>query len=181
MMKSFLNWRQLIPTLFTLAAMLCGLLSILYIVQGFHGEDPAHWYRLSAKMIMLAMILDGLDGNVARWLKGSSEFGAELDTYVDMTAFGIAPAVLIFAVTMETQDSFLRILLPSVVVLSGVVRLARFKVTDPLRGRAGTRGSRLRPMPPGLLCLSILVRCQHRRTWRAAFSRYKAAGLPRSS
>ncbi|MBT3193610.1 MAG: hypothetical protein HN341_13760 [Verrucomicrobia bacterium] len=140
MMKSFLNWRQLIPTLFTLAAMLCGLLSILYVVQGFHGEDPAHWYRLSAKMIMLAMILDGLDGNVARWLKGSSEFGAELDTYVDMTAFGIAPAVLIFAVTMETQDSILRILLPSVVVLSGVVRLARFKVTDPLRGQGGYSG-----------------------------------------
>jgi len=140
MMKSFLNWRQLIPTLFTLAAMLCGLLSILYIVQGFHGEDPAHWYRMSAKMIMLAMILDGLDGNVARWLKGSSEFGAELDTYVDMTAFGIAPAVLIFAVTMETQDAFLRILLPSVVVLSGVVRLARFKVTDPLRGQGGYAG-----------------------------------------
>ena len=140
MKKSFLNWRQLIPTLFTLAAMLCGLLSILYVVQGFHGEDPEHWYRLSAKMIMLAMILDGLDGNVARWLKGSSDFGAELDTYVDMTAFGIAPAVLVFAVTMETQDSILRVLLPSAVVLSGVVRLARFKVTDPLRGQGGYSG-----------------------------------------
>jgi len=140
MIKAFLNWRQLVPTLFTLAAMLCGLLSILYVVQGFHGETPQHWYRLSAKMIMLAMILDGLDGNIARWLKGSSEFGAELDTYVDMTAFGIAPAVLIFAVTMETHDSFLRILLPSAVVLSGVVRLARFKVTDPLRGQGGYSG-----------------------------------------
>ncbi len=154
MMKSFLNWRQIIPTLFTLAAMLCGLLSILYIVQGFHGDDPAHWYRLSAKMIMLAMILDGLDGNVARWLKGESEFGAELDTYVDMTAFGIAPAVLIFAVTMETQDPLLRILLPSVVVLSGVVRLARFKVTDPLRGQGGYSGL---PITTNAAWVSMLV------------------------
>ncbi len=139
-MKTFLNWRQLVPTMFTLAAMLCGLLSILYVVQGFHGNDAAQCYRWSAKLIMLAMILDGLDGNVARWLKGSSEFGAELDTYVDMTAFGIAPAVLIFAATMDTKEPLLRVLLPSAVVLSGVVRLARFKVTDPLRGQGGYAG-----------------------------------------
>jgi CDP-diacylglycerol--serine O-phosphatidyltransferase len=154
MIKTFMNWRQIVPTLFTLVAMLCGLLSILYVVQGFHGDDPEHWYRLSAKMIMLAMILDGLDGNVARWLKGTSEFGAELDTYVDMTAFGIAPAVLIFAVTMETQESFLRILLPSAVVLSGVVRLARFKVTDPLRGQGGYAGL---PITTNAAWVSMLV------------------------
>lgn len=139
-MKTFLNWRQMVPTVFTLAAMLCGLLSILYVVQGFQEQGSAECYRWAAKLIMLAMILDGLDGNVARWLKGSSEFGAELDTYVDMTAFGIAPAVLIFAVTMEAQDPMLRVLLPSAVVLSGVVRLARFKVTDPLRGQGGYAG-----------------------------------------
>lgn len=154
MIKAFLNWRQMVPTLFTLVAMLCGLLSILYVVQGFHGDNPEHWYRLSAKMIMLAMILDGIDGNVARWLKGSSEFGAELDTYVDMTAFGIAPAVLIFAVTMEAQDSFLRVLLPSAVVLSGVVRLARFKVTDPLRGQGGYSGL---PITTNAAWVSMLV------------------------
>ncbi len=140
MKKAFLNWRQIVPTLFTLAAMLCGLLSILYVVQGFHGEEASGCYRWAAKLIMLAMILDGIDGNLARWLKGSSEFGAELDTYVDMTAFGIAPAVLIFAVTMEAKEPLLRVLLPSAVVLSGVVRLARFKVTDTLRGQGGYSG-----------------------------------------
>jgi CDP-diacylglycerol--serine O-phosphatidyltransferase len=139
---TFLNWRQLVPTLFTLGAMLCALLSILFVVQGFHAPeaDSAVFYRLSAKMIMLAMILDGIDGNVARWLKGTSEFGAELDTYVDLTAFGIAPAILIFAVTMDTSNTLLRVLLPSAVVLSGVVRMARFKVSDPLRGQGGYAG-----------------------------------------
>jgi CDP-diacylglycerol--serine O-phosphatidyltransferase len=140
MKKTFLNWRQVIPTLFTLAAMLCALLSILFVVQGFHGDNSIACYRWAAKLIMLAMIFDGIDGNLARWLKGTSEFGAELDTYVDMTAFGIAPAVLIFAVTMETSDTLLRVLLPSAVVLSGVVRMARFKVTDPLRGQGGYAG-----------------------------------------
>ena len=68
------NWRQIIPTLFTLAAMLCGFFSILFALEG----EP--YYLLSAQFIMLAMILDGIDGKVARLLKGTSDFGAELDT-----------------------------------------------------------------------------------------------------
>lgn len=151
---TFLNWRQLVPTLFTLAAMLCALLSIIFVVQGFHGENSAFCYRWSAKLIMLAMILDGIDGNVARWLNGTSEFGAELDTYVDLTAFGIAPAILIFAVTMETSDTLLRVLLPSAVVLSGMVRMARFKVTDPLRGQGGYAGL---PITANAGWVSVLV------------------------
>jgi CDP-diacylglycerol--serine O-phosphatidyltransferase len=103
-------------------------------------QDKPHLFLWAAKLIMLAMILDGLDGNLARWMKGSSAFGAELDTYVDLTAFGIAPAILIFAVTLQTKDEVIRVLLPSAVALSGVVRLARFKVKDPLRGQGGYAG-----------------------------------------
>jgi CDP-diacylglycerol--serine O-phosphatidyltransferase len=154
MKSTFLGWRQIIPTLFTLAAMLCALLSILFVVQGFHGENSSVCYRWAAKLIMLAMIFDGIDGNLARWLKGTSEFGAELDTYVDMTAFGIAPAVLIFAVTMETSSVVLRVLLPSAVVLSGVVRMARFKVSDPLRGQGGYAGL---PITANAGWVSVLV------------------------
>ncbi len=136
-----LNWRQVVPTMITLGAMLAGFLSIVYVVQGFHsGAMRNEYYLNAARLIMLAMILDGIDGNVARWLKGTSEFGAELDTYVDMTAFGIAPAILIFAVTLEAKEPLIRVLLPSAVALSGVVRLARFKVADPLRGQGGYGG-----------------------------------------
>ena len=138
-----INWRQIIPSIFTLAAMLAGFLSLLFTVEGMHASDPdisnGHFIK-SALLIMMAMILDGIDGNVARWLKGCSAFGAELDTYVDLTAFGIAPAVLIFAVTLVSKDPFWRMLLPSAVALSGVVRLARFKVKDPLRGQGGYAG-----------------------------------------
>lgn len=137
--------RSILPVVVTLAAMLSGFLAILVTILGMakdegyliFGEPP---FLLAAKLIMLAMILDGLDGNIARWLKGSSAFGAELDTYVDLTAFGIAPAILIFAVTFQTKDDLIRILLPSAVALSGVVRLARFKVKDPLRGQGGYAG-----------------------------------------
>ena len=128
------SWRQIVPTLFTLSAMLCGFFSILFALEGGHSS-----YLLSARFIMLAMILDGMDGNVARWLKGTSEFGAELDTYVDLTAFGLAPAVLIYQVALQRHDDW-RIVMTALVVLSSVIRLARFKVKDPQRGQNGYCG-----------------------------------------
>ncbi|MBM4144247.1 MAG: hypothetical protein FJ225_11750 [Lentisphaerae bacterium] len=133
------NWRQIAPTTVTLGAMLSGFLSILTTVEGMRSGRTEMYMRAS-QLIMLAMILDGLDGNLARFMRGSSEFGAELDTYVDLTAFGIAPALLIFAVSMQSRDPIWRVILPSAVALSGVVRLARFKVRDPLRGQAGYAG-----------------------------------------
>ncbi len=128
-----MTWRQIVPTLCTLAAMLSGFFSILFSLEG------QAYYLLSAKFIMLAMILDGIDGNLARWLKGTSAFGAELDTYVDMTAFGLAPAILIYQVALDRHDDW-RIMMTALVVLSGVIRLARFKVKDPLRGQGGYCG-----------------------------------------
>ncbi len=134
-----MNWRQITPTIVTLLAMLAGFLSILITIEGMQSGKHG-LYCLSSQLIMLAMVLDGLDGNLARWLNARSDFGAELDTYVDLTAFGIAPAVLIFAVTLEATEAIWRVLLPSAVALSGVVRLARFKVKDPYRGQAGYAG-----------------------------------------
>ncbi len=128
-----MTWRQIIPTIITLSAMLCGFFSILLALEGHEN------FLLSAQFIMLALILDGLDGNLARLLKGTSPFGAELDTYVDLTAFGLAPAILIYQVTLQRHVDW-KILMTAMVVLSGVIRLARFKVKDPLRGQAGYCG-----------------------------------------
>lgn len=128
-----MNWRQIIPAVVTLLAMLCGFFSILLAIEG------EQYFLLSAQFIMLAMVLDGLDGNFARLLKGTSLFGAELDTYVDLTAFGLAPAILIYQVALQKHVDW-RILMTSLVVLSGVIRLARFKVKDPTRGQAGYCG-----------------------------------------
>ena len=134
-----IKWRQMCPTLVTVAAMMSGFLSILVTFEGMRSGRP-ELYGWAARLIMLSMILDGLDGNLARWLRGTSEFGAELDTYVDLTAFGIAPAVLIFAVTLQNSEPLWRVILPSAVAVSGVVRLARFKVKDPQRGQGGYGG-----------------------------------------
>lgn len=143
-----LTWRHKIPLTITLLAMLCGFFSILVTLESM-GEPLAKagmMHRWAALLIMLAMILDGLDGNVARKLNGCTELGAELDTYVDLTAFGLAPALLVYVVMLTgnvPQDSnraVWRVLMTSAVVLSGMLRLARFKVADASRGQHGYTG-----------------------------------------
>ena len=65
-----MTWRKILPNLFTLGALACAVLSILHAA---HGE-----YLVAAQLIMLCLILDGFDGNVARLFKGETQFGAEV-------------------------------------------------------------------------------------------------------
>ncbi|MBN2302253.1 MAG: CDP-alcohol phosphatidyltransferase family protein [Lentisphaerae bacterium] len=171
-----MKWRQILPTTVTLMAMLAGFLSILVTVEGIRnfGAEAGRLYRWAALLIMLAMILDGIDGNLARWIKGSSEFGAELDTYVDMTAFGISPAILIFAVTLQSEPLW-RVALPSAVAISGVVRLARFKVKDPLRGQGGYAGLPI-TVNAAWVALFVFI-CQTPPLNRFSLNEGKVAGL----
>ena len=125
------KWKYMLPSAITAAALVAGFFSILKSVSGD--------YMLAAQFIMLSMILDGLDGNVARWLKASSAFGAELDTFVDMTSFGVAPAVLAYQVLFNRLGMF-GLVFVSLIVLSGALRLARFKVIDPHHGQMGYCG-----------------------------------------
>ena len=81
-------WRKSIPCACTILALCAGVVSILASVQGR--------FLLGAQLIFVSLILDGLDGTLARLLRGQSDFGGELDTFVDITSFGIAPAVLLY-------------------------------------------------------------------------------------
>lgn len=123
--------RYMIPSSVTAAALIAGFLSILKSINGD--------YLLASQFIMLSMILDGLDGNISRWIKASSAFGAELDTFVDITSFGVAPAVLAYQVLFNRLDMF-GVVFVSLIVLSGALRLARFKVIDPHHGQHGYAG-----------------------------------------
>ncbi len=111
--------------------MTAGLASILAAANG-HLTN-------AAQLIMLAMLLDGLDGNLARRFNRVTEFGAELDSYVDMIAFGIAPAVLIYR-SFPTGHEIVNFLLALITAGLGVVRLSRFKASDPFRGQKGYVG-----------------------------------------
>lgn len=78
----------ILPSLFTLAAMFCGFYAVIQSITGN--------FISSGIAIFIAMILDSLDGRVARMTHTSSPFGAELDSLADMVSFGVAPAVITF-------------------------------------------------------------------------------------
>ncbi len=80
--------RMLVPNFFTLLGLCAGLTSIR---MGIEGR-----YELALAAIVFAALLDGIDGRIARALKASSRFGAELDSLADFVNFGVAPAFLIF-------------------------------------------------------------------------------------
>ncbi len=127
------------PSVITSIAMLAGFSSVLTAIEGMVYGD-VEFFRWSSLLIILALILDGLDGNLARFLNARTRFGAELDTFVDLTAFGIAPAVLVHAATLQDSPVLVRMLLPCFIVLMGALRLSRFKATDPGRGIGGYTG-----------------------------------------
>ena len=138
--------------LITSGALVCGLMSVVSSAMG-----DFYW---GALLILGAMILDGIDGTMARMLKASTAFGAEFDTFVDITAFGIAPAMLMYfylfhdfsapAPTLHPVGALLSI----AIVLSGAIRLARFKVVDEDHGMSGYTGM---PITVNALCLAGIV------------------------
>ena len=90
LLKSNLRRRgiYLLPNLFTTAALFAGFYAI---VQAINGN-----FEQSAISIFIAMVLDGLDGRVARLTHTESEFGAEYDSLSDMISFGAAPALVMY-------------------------------------------------------------------------------------
>ncbi|MBL6946522.1 MAG: CDP-diacylglycerol--serine O-phosphatidyltransferase [Rhodospirillales bacterium] len=112
-----LPFNRMIPNILTLLALCAGLTAIRF---GLVGE----WEK-AFLAIMAAAILDGLDGRIARILKGTSKFGAELDSLADFVSFGVVPPMLLYLWTMQEAGRFgwILVLLYSVCM---VLRLARF-------------------------------------------------------
>lgn len=133
------GWRQWLPCSITILALFSGFLSIIFV---FHGmvNDEREPVAMGCLLIFLAWIFDSLDGAVARWVRGTSAFGAELDTFVDFLSFSVAPAVLVFTVTLPGQALAVRSLFPTLMVASGAMRLSKFRVMDTVRGLKGYTG-----------------------------------------
>jgi CDP-diacylglycerol--serine O-phosphatidyltransferase len=133
-----------LPTLFTAGNIFLGYLSIIRSIQGVmsFAANPslaAADFEVAAKTIGLAVILDGLDGRIARMTNTTSEFGRELDSLADIISFGIAPAILAYTwgvqfVTgypgpgvidqLQRAGKFVAFLF----LLCGAARLARFNI-----------------------------------------------------
>jgi CDP-diacylglycerol--serine O-phosphatidyltransferase len=90
-----------LPSLFTAGNIFLGFLALLRTIQAAmaYSTNPqlsAEQFAFAAKVIGISILLDGLDGRVARMTNTASAFGAELDSLADVISFGIAPAVLAY-------------------------------------------------------------------------------------
>ncbi len=112
-----LPFRKIAPNIVTMLALCAGVTSIRYSIQ----QD---WMK-AVIYIFIAAVFDGLDGRVARFLKGSTKFGAELDSLSDFVSFGVAPAILMFQWSLNSLPKF-GWFFCLLMVIGQAMRLARF-------------------------------------------------------
>lgn len=133
-----------LPTLFTAGNIFLGFVSIMRSIQGallaasgYHGANTH--FETAAIAIGWAVVLDGLDGRIARLTNTVSDFGREMDSLADVITFGIAPAILAFTWGVQFallsadpvfRDHLRRIgfFIPALFLICGAARLARFNI-----------------------------------------------------
>lgn len=104
----------------TLINIVFGSMAILYTIN--------QSYRYAAIFILLAVMMDGMDGRIARRFDATSELGRELDSLCDLVSFGVAPAVLIYAQVLSYRSGYESLVLTVFYIACGCFRLARFNV-----------------------------------------------------
>ncbi len=110
----------LLPNLFTTAALFCGFFAIVQAMMG--------GFERAAVAIFVAMVLDGLDGRVARMTRTQSAFGAEYDSLSDMVSFVVAPALVTYAWALKDMGR-LGWIAAFIYCVGAALRLARFNTT----------------------------------------------------
>ena len=113
--KSYANTITLLNVIF-------GTLSLIYTMHGY--------FTTAAVFIILAVVMDGLDGKVARKLDIMSLLGKELDSLCDLVSFGVAPALLIYAQVLNHFVFSLGVIAAVLYIVCGAYRLARFNVLN---------------------------------------------------
>ena len=115
------NARMILPNMLTLIGVCIGLTSIRFALSGeFH---------LAIIAIVIAAVIDGLDGRIARLIRGTSKVGKELDSLTDMISFGVAPAFIMYFWKLNTLGRF-GWLLCLIYVICVALRLARFNINS---------------------------------------------------
>ena len=115
------NARVILPNMLTLIGVCIGLTSIRFALD--------EKYEFAIIAIIFAALIDGLDGRIARLIKGTSKVGKELDSLTDMISFGVAPAFIMFFWKLNTLERF-GWLLCLIYVICVALRLARFNVSS---------------------------------------------------
>jgi CDP-diacylglycerol--serine O-phosphatidyltransferase len=140
--------RTLLPNVITLLALCAGLTAIRMAVE--------NKLDLALAAIVLAALLDGIDGRIARLLKGTSRFGAELDSLADFVNFGVAPALILYFWGLRELKSAGWIA-ALVFAISAGLRLARFNVTIDDPNRPAWAGNFFTGIPAPAGAITVLL------------------------
>lgn len=149
----------LLPNLFTTSALFAGFYAI---VQAMNGQ-----FEYSAVAIFVAMVLDGIDGRVARMTHTQSPFGAEYDSLSDMVSFGVAPALVVYVWALQGMGK-LGWIAAFIFCASAALRLARFNTQLDVADKRWFQGL---PSPSAAAVVAGLV-------WVCVEFEYKGTDLP---
>ncbi len=142
--------RSMVPNMFTVMNMALGFFAILAALEGRWVAAPT--------AIFIAHVMDILDGRLARWLKVTSPFGGEFDSFADWMSFGIAPALMVYFLALKDYGR-LGFLLTFFFIFAGAFRLARFN----LKSAEGDGGPSLMfsglpiPVAGGFIAVLVLL------------------------
>jgi CDP-diacylglycerol--serine O-phosphatidyltransferase len=135
----------LLPNLFTTAGLFAGFYAIVAAIRGD--------FESAAIAIFVAMVMDGLDGRIARMTNTQSDFGAEYDSLADMVSFGLAPALVIYQWALLGTGKF-GWMVAFVYAACGALRLARFNTQIGIVDKRFFQGL---PSPAAAACLAGFV------------------------
>ncbi|MET0606066.1 MAG: phosphatidylcholine/phosphatidylserine synthase [Beijerinckiaceae bacterium] len=143
-------FRILIPNMITLLAICSGLTAVRLSIEGK--------FDLAVAAVVIAAILDAIDGRVARMLKGTSKFGAELDSLCDFVNFGCVPALMLFFLSFKELGNvgWIAVLL---FAIASALRLARFNVMLDVPDKPAFTKDFFTgiPAPAGALCAMLPI------------------------
>lgn len=142
--------RLLVPNIITLLALCAGLTAIRLTIEGR--------IELALGAIVFAAVLDGVDGRVARMLKGQSRFGAELDSLADFVNFGVTPGLILYFWKLNELGN-VGWIAAMIFAISGGLRLARFNATmdDPNKPAFAENFFTGVPAPAGAICVLLPI------------------------
>jgi len=109
-----------IPNILTLGNLFCGCVGIVFVLNGFLFSG--FW------LMLIAAVLDFLDGFVARLLNVSGELGAQLDSLADAVTFGVLPSIIMYSLLLHQTDNIYLPFVAFLIALMSVYRLAKFNI-----------------------------------------------------
>jgi CDP-diacylglycerol--serine O-phosphatidyltransferase len=179
--------RNSLPNMFTIGNLFLGIIAIILVFNDKHS--------LAAMFVIIAMLLDGLDGRVARALNAQSEFGKELDSLSDVISFGVAPAFIMYVVAFKDVvqiNEATTWIVTAIFPICGALRLARFNVVAgtpgyfiglPIPAAGGvlcTLALFAKELNPYILLLSTLL-LSFLMVSRVKYPNFKRAGIPKAA